>query len=444
MPGHGAAAPGVIISASASNSGKTLITLGLLGALAHRGVAVISAKTGPDYIDPAFHAAASGRPCRNLDPWAMRPALLHTLAASLAHHAQVVITEGVMGLLDGAETQDPLADGSTAHLARLTGWPVVMVIDGRGMAGSAAAVLAGFAQSSPQVQVAGVIFNRVGGDKHRRMIARACARLCPHIPILGFIPPLAGLVIPSRHLGLVQAGEHPDLDAFLTTARQAMAEHVDLDRLLTLARPLAMSAPAGPVHPLPPLGQRIAVACDQAFSFAYPAILDGWRAQGAEIFPFSPLDDQAPQGDSVYLPGGYPELHAGRLAHNDRFLDGLRRLAAAGAPIYGECGGYMTLGQTLVDADGQGHAMAGLLPLDTSFAKRHRHLGYRQARLRADTPFGPAGSCFRGHEFHFSTATAIAGLPLFDVTDAWGDMQPAAGLTMGRVFGSYLHLIDRM
>lgn len=435
------AAPGLVVAAPASGSGKTLLTLGLLAHLAGRGIDVVSAKVGPDYIDPAFHAAATGRPCLNLDGWAMRPDSLAGLVGAVSSAAGMVVCEGVMGLFDGAAVAEGEVTGATADVAARTGWPVVLVVDARGMAGSAAAVLQGFARFRPEVRVAGVIFNRVGGEKHRRIIAGACARACPEVEVLGFLPKLEALVVPSRHLGLVQACEHPDLPAFFQAAAAAVAEHVAVDRLLALARPAALAGP-GPVL-LPPLGQRVAVARDDAFAFAYPALLEGWRRAGAELSFFSPLADQAPDGDAVYLPGGYPELHAGRLAANTRFLDGLRRLAAAGAPVFGECGGYMTLGRSLTDADGGTHALAGLLPLDTSFAKRRLHLGYRQARLLAETPLGPVGTLLRGHEFHYATVTAEEGEPLFAVADAAGADLGAVGLRAGSVFASFVHLIDR-
>jgi len=433
-------APGIVLAAPASGSGKTLITLGLLAALRARGLRVASAKVGPDYIDPAFHAAAAGHEGINLDSWAMRPATFHALAAGAAAAADLVVCEGVMGMLDGADVADG-RDGSTAEVAALTGWPVVLVVDCRGMAGSAAAIVAGFAAARPDAPVAGAIFNRVGGDKHRRLIAASLARLCPGVAALGFLPPLPELALPSRHLGLVQAAEHPDLAAFVAAAAAAIDRHVDLDAFAALARPGIPAAEAA--SPLPPLGQRIAVARDEAFAFRYRATIDGWRHRGAEILPFSPLADQAPAADcdAIYLPGGYPELHAGRLAANSGFLDGLRRATAA--TIFGECGGYMALGRVLVDADGTAHAMAGLLPVETSFQVRHRQLGYRQAALLADGPLGAAGQRFRGHEFHFATVLAEAGERLFALADAAGTALPPAGCRVGAVMGSFLHLIDR-
>jgi cobyrinic acid a,c-diamide synthase len=434
--------PGIVLAAPSSGSGKTLATLGLLAHLAGRGLKVASAKIGPDYIDPAFHAAATGRPCLNLDSWAMRPASLAGLVASLSDDADLVVCEGVMGLFDGAAVAPDQPDGCTAEVAAAAGWPVVLVVDARGMAASAAAVLSGFARARPAVRVAGVIFNRVSGDRHRRLIEQSCARLCPEVRILGHLPPLSDLVLPSRHLGLVQACEHPDLRGFLTAAAAALAVHVDVAGLMALARP----SPLAGTRPtlVPPLGGRIAIARDDAFAFAYPAVLDGWRRAGAELTFFSPLADQAPDGDAVYLPGGYPELHGQTLAAATRFLDGLRALARTHCPIFGECGGYMVLGQGIKAADGTHHAMAGLLPVETSFARRRLHLGYRRVALLEAGPLGPATTRFAGHEFHYATITGQDPAdPLFSVTDAAGSQLGTAGLVRGSVMGSFIHLIDR-
>ncbi len=438
---------GLIIAAPASGSGKTLVTLALLRCLRQRGLAVASVKVGPDYIDPAYHAAASGRPCLNLDAWAMRSETLAALAARAAIGAELIIGEGVMGLFDGASD----GSGSTAEVAIATGWPVVLVVDAKGMAASVAALVHGFTDYRPDLPVAGVIFNRVGGARHAALLAEACAPL--GVAVLGALPQAPELVLPDRHLGLVQAAEHPELDAFLTRAAEFANRHLDIEAVLASAKPCRLApetfAPVLPPSVLPPLGQRIAVACDTAFAFAYPFVLDGWRAAGADIAPFSPLGDEPPDpaADAVYLPGGYPELHAARLAANARFLDGLRAAAARGAVVYGECGGYMTLGRGLVDARGRRHALAGLLPVETSFAEPKLHLGYREASLVAEGPLGPAGARFRGHEFHFARLVAGEGdgagaPPLFRCRDARGAETGTMGGRAGTVMGSFLHLVD--
>ena len=430
---------GLVLAAPASGSGKTTLTLGLLRALRRRGVDVAGAKVGPDYIDPGFHRAASGRASVNLDPWAMRP---ETIAGAVAGiDAGLVLCEGVMGLFDGAGAAGD--KGSTADLAALTGWPVVLVVDAGGQSASVAALLRGFATHRGDVPLAGVIFNRVGSERHAAMLRAATAKALPDLPILGAVPRRDGLALPSRHLGLVLAEEHAALEPFLDQAGEAMAAAIDLDALVALARPARLDGSEDAI-PVPPLGQRIAVAQDRAFAFAYPHLLDGWRRAGAELLPFSPLADEAPDAaaDAVFLPGGYPELHAGTLAAGARFKAGLRRLAEIGAVIYGECGGYMVLGETLIDGDGVGHAMTGLLPVVTSFAAPRRRLGYRQVTGLA----GPwRGQSFRAHEFHFAEEQARwAGAALFVCRDADGNELAAAGAVIGKVAGSFIHLIDRL
>jgi cobyrinic acid a,c-diamide synthase len=431
---------GLIIAAPASGSGKTIVTAAILRGLAQAGVRVAAFKTGPDYIDPAFHAAASWRNCYSLDLWGMRPATAARVIAALQRDADLVIGEGAMGLFDGA----PDGTASTADVAALTGWPVVLVIDTRGQGASAAATLRGFATHRDDVRVAGVIFNRVGAEGHAVTLRDAVRPL--GIPVLGCIPRSAALALPERHLGLVQAREQAGLQSALDSAAATVARHLDLDALASLARharPAAAAAPAAPL--LSPLGQRIAVASDACFSFIYPDLLESWRAAGAEIAPFSPLAGEGPaaDADAIYLPGGYPELHAGRLASSAAFMEGLRKAAARKAALFGECGGYMVLGQGLVDADRLPHAMAGLLPLETSFAARRLHLGYREVRLLADTAVGTAGATFRGHEFHYATVTHEAGDGrLFDCRDGRGKALGPAGLRRGTVCGSFVHLID--
>ncbi len=434
---------GLIIAAPASGSGKTVFTLGLLRALGDRGVRVAAAKVGPDYLDPPFLAAAARGPCPNLDSWAMRPATLAARIAALAAH-DLVVCEGVMGLFDGAPTLPGESSGATADIAALTGWPVVLVVDIAKQSGSAAALLRGFAAHRADVAVAGVVFNRVGSASHRALVEEACAAGVPGLPILGWLPRDPRLVLPERHLGLIQARETRDLDARLAAMAALVAEHADLEALTSLARPAALLDDPSST-PLAPLGQRIAVARDNAFAFIYPETLAGWRAAGAGVSFFSPLADEGPEpdADAVYLPGGYPELHAARLAAALRFLGGLRARAEAGAAILGECGGAMVLGETLEDGDGRTHAMAGLLPLATSFRTRRLHLGYRRCTLAADTPLGRAGSRFRAHEFHYATEIRAGGEPLFRVADARGQELGPMGQVKGRVMGSFMHLIDR-
>ncbi len=434
-------APGLIIAAPGSGTGKTVITLGLLRSLRRAGVSVAAFKTGPDYIDPAFHAAASGKDCVNLDMWAMRPATLRALTARLSADAELIVGEGVMGLFDGAAD----GTGSTADLAALTGWPVVLVVDVRGQAASAAALVRGFATHRYDIEIVGVVFNHVGSEGHAELLREALAATS-NVPVLGCIPRDARLAVAERHLGLVQASEHDELALFVDAAADVIAAHLDGEALRALARPARVAAELADSVSLPPLGRRIAVARDEAFAFCYPWLLDGWRDAGAEISFFSPLADKRPEAsaDAVDLPGGYPELHAGRLANNRQFMTGLRDAAARGAVVYGECGGYMVLGEGLIDGKGTRHEMAGLAPLETSFAEHRLHLGYRRLTLAGAGPLGKSGAPFRGHEFHYASVVREDGsTPLFSCADARGTELPAAGYARDNVFGSFIHLIDR-
>src|SRR5579864_8559954 len=362
---------GLILAAPASGSGKTLVIAGLLRLLCDRGIRVAGAKAGPDYIDPTFHAAATGGVSVNLDPWAMRPATLAGLIGALEATADIVLCEGVMGLFDG--TGPDGETGSTAALARLTGWPVVLVVDARRQGASVAALVAGFARHDPELPLAGIVFNRVAGPRHRALLEVAMARHLPDLPCLGALPQDVDLRLPERHLGLVPAGERGSAETIIARAATAVAAGIAIDQLVALARsaPLSLTLPRkrgregwgletgqagigdhpvrsrlsphpnppplageGTVAPLSPLGQRIAIARDDAFLFAYAAVLEGWHRQGAELSFFSPLADESPNpaADAIYLPGGYPELHAGRLAASGRFAAALHRAAACGTP----------------------------------------------------------------------------------------------------------------
>ncbi len=417
---------GLILAAPSSGAGKTTVTLGLLRALARAGVAVRGAKSGPDYIDPAFHAAACGQPSMNLDAWAMSAARIRDLVAGPG----LVLIEGAMGLFDGAP---PDGRGATADLARILGLPVVLVVDAAKQSHSVAALVRGFRDHDPRVRIGGVILNRTGSERHVRMLAQALSII--DVPVLGAVPREAGLVLPERHLGLVQAAEHGDLPGFLDRAADAVAAHVDLDALQALAAPCG--EPGGAASGA---GRRHAVARDAAFSFIYPHLLRDWDRAGIEVRWFSPLaDEPVPEGvDLVYLPGGYPELHAARIAGAQTFMQSLT-ITAQHTDIYGECGGYMVLGETLTDADGTSHRMAGLLGLATSFAERRRHLGYRGLRAIGGTSHDVR---FRGHEFHYATTLSEDGAPLWEATDAEGNALPDMGLVEGRVSGSFAHVID--
>ena len=429
--------PGLIIAAPASGTGKTTVMLGLLRAFRDGGLTVQPFKSGPDYIDPAFHRAASGRASFNLDSWAMPAALLDGLGDHAAD-ADLVLAEGSMGLFDGVARTGATGNGASADIAARMGWPVVLVIDVSGQAQSAAATASGFARFDPTVQIAGVILNRVASPRHERLawVGMAAAG----IRVFGSLPRRGDLQLPERHLGLVQAVEHADLDARIAACAAFLSDHVDLAALRDAA---AAGTRASSVPPrLVPPAQRIALARDEAFSFTYPHLLDGWRAAGAEILPFSPLANEAPDAaaDLVWLPGGYPELHAGRLAAAERFRAALHAHAAT-RPVHGECGGYMALGEGLIDAAGVRHRMAGLLGLVTSYERRRMHLGYRRAALHAPLAALPAGTTLAGHEFHYSTILDQPDAALARVTDAEATELADTGSYRGRVSGTFFHLI---
>ena len=433
-------ARGLIIAAPRSGSGKTTITLGLQRALARGGLTVRGLKCGPDYIDPAFHAAATGAPSANLDSFAMPDELLARIALDAAGDADIVIAEGSMGLFDGVPATEGHT-GASADIAALTGWPVVLVIDVSGQAQSAAAIALGCMHYDPRITIAGVILNKVASERHSRLVGQGMARI--GLPVLGALPREASLILPERHLGLVQAGETQGLHDRLEALADAVSAAVDLDALVAAAAATTMIAPSVAAPGLPAPGRRIAIARDAAFSFVYPHVEAGWRAAGAGLFPFSPLAGEPPPDscDTCWLPGGYPELHAGRLAAAARFLAGLRDFART-RPVHGECGGYMVLGKSLIDSDGVSHAMAGLLGVETSFAKRKMNLGYRRAVLQADGPLGPAGAGLTGHEFHYATIVAQGDDPPFAmVTDPHGSAPAPAGSRRGNVTGSFFHAI---
>ncbi len=432
---------GILISAPASGTGKTTVTLGLLAAFRARGLAVQPFKSGPDYIDPAFHTAAAGRVSVNLDSWAMSPALLSGLV-SKAEGADLIVSEGSMGLFDGVAIPGETGTGASADIATAMGWPVILVIDVGGQAQSAAAVALGFAKMRPTLRLAGVILNKVASPRHEALVRHGMQEV--GITVFGALPRSPSVALPERHLGLVQAAEHPKLDAFMAEAGALIAQHVDLDAVLAAAG--ATQLGASPVH-VPPPAERIALAQDAAFSFLYPHLIDGWRKAGATIVPFSPLANEAPDptAGACWLPGGYPELHAGALSGAENTRNSIRNFAQT-RPVHGECGGYMAMGAGLIDAAGQRHEMFGLLGLVTSFEKRRMHLGYRLATLLAPMPGHAAGARLRGHEFHYASILDQPDAPLAEVVDATGATVAEAGSRRlqaegGLATGTFFHLI---
>jgi cobyrinic acid a,c-diamide synthase len=438
---------GLVIAAPRSGSGKTTVTLGLLAALRARGLSIAPVKTGPDYIDTAILSRAVGRSAINLDPWAMSPDRLRRLARAHAADADLLLVEGVMGLFDGAAD----GRGSTADLAATLSLPVILVLDAERQSQSIAALARGFATWRPDVKTAGLIVNRAASTRHEAMLRAALTAI--DTPLLGVIPKREALGLPDRHLGLVLPDEVAHFDKVVQTVAEAMEDYVDLNRLLSLSSPVAPASTSPLVGEagkgaaprtapsLPPLGQHIAIARDNAFAFLYPHWLADWRTAGATLSFFSPLADEAPDpsADAVFLPGGYPELHAARLAAAQNFMRGLRASAERSALIYGECGGFMVLGATLTDKSGATHPMSGLLPHETRIDRPRRILGYRRLAHQSPLPFPPK---LTGHEFHYSSARKTHGTPLFAATDALGETLPPMGLVQGRIVGSYAHVID--
>ncbi|MCC0019969.1 MAG: cobyrinate a,c-diamide synthase [Nitratireductor sp.] len=433
MPPENAANPqyGLMLAAPSSGSGKTVLTLALLRALRNAGIEISGAKAGPDFIDPAYHEVSAARASANLDPWAMTAARLQHLAGR--QQGTHLLVEAMMGLFDGAAD----GTGSAADLALSLGLPVVLVVDAAKQSHSVAALVRGFRDHRPGLDFAGVMLNKVGSPRHEAMLRDALSAI--EVRVFGAVPRAGELFLPERHLGLVQAGEHEAIDAFIDGAASVVERSCDIAALAGAFAPLSRSTAAREQAVLP-LGQRIAIARDPAFAFIYPHMLDDWREAGAELAFFSPLADEAPPGDcdAVYLPGGYPELHGGRLASAERFRSGMADAARRGICIYGECGGYMVMGEGIEDEDGVRHAMLGLLPLETSFVRRKLHLGYR--RLEALSDFA-MGRKLMAHEFHYTSPTREEGNSLFSARDALGAELGKTGLRNGNVMGSYMHVI---
>ena len=436
-------ASGLVIAAPSSTSGKTIITLGLLRVLKNSGISVGSFKIGPDFIDPTYHSAASGKICHNLDFWCMRPETLVGECIAVLANSTTAIAEGVMGLFDGAVTGQTNSSGSTADAAKWLGWPVVLVINASGQGASVAALVQGFVNYRPDINVAGVIFNSVGSSVHEKILKDAISAI--HIPCVGCIPRDDNLILPHRHLGLIPAQEMSELDFWLDQAANIIADHVDFDLLNQILKQSNILPGFDQQLPVPRLGNHTAIALDDAFSFCYEHIISAWRSAGVKISFFSPLADEAPDlsADSVFLPGGYPELHAAKLANNNNFKQAMILLATRDAVIYGECGGFMVLGETLTDRDGKIHDMIGLLPVETSFENPALHLGYRQLSLISNGALGDAGDAYRGHEFHYCDITSKnSAKSLFHVNDAQGNARPEVGCHVGNVMGSFVHIVD--
>ncbi len=456
----------VVIAGTSSGAGKTTVACGLIGALRARGAQVQGFKVGPDYIDPSHHALASGRPGRNLDAFLSGPELMAPLVRHGCEGAEMAVIEGVMGMFDGASGRGELA--STAHVAKLVGAPVLLVVDAAAMARSAAAIVHGYRTFDPDVNVAGVIFNRVGSDHHEQLLREALADLSPPLPVLGALRRDERIATPERHLGLVPAGEREAAArAALGALAEAMARYTDLEGIARIARgaPVlagaswsaspagapAAGAPAGEVD-APAGGARIALAAGPAFSFHYEENLELLRAAGAELAPFDPLSDEALPEDTsaLLLAGGFPEVYGAELEANAQLRAQVAAFAASGRPVLAECGGLLYLAQEL-----DGHEMCGALPVRARMSERLT-LGYRDAVAASATPWLDAGERVRGHEFHYTQvepaatvgdsavdASAGTGVPT-GLAPAWTlsarGKKRAEGYAGGGIQASYLHV----
>jgi cobyrinic acid a,c-diamide synthase len=428
--------PRVVIGGTTSGAGKTTVACGIIGALRARGLAVQGFKVGPDYIDPSYHALASGRPGRNLDAFLSGPELVAPLVRHGAAGADLAVVEGVMGLFDGASGRGELA--STAHVAKLLDAPVVLVVDAASMARSAAAIVHGFLTFDPSLRVAGVIFNRVGSDHHEELLRDALADL--GVPVLGALRRDERVATPERHLGLVPADERESrARTALATLADAVERYVDLDEVMRLAR----SAPATSGEawsPEPPGGRvrgaRIAIARGPAFSFHYQENLELLEASGAELQPFDPISDDALPGGAgaLVLAGGFPEVFGAELAANEALRSEVAAFARSGKPVLAECGGLLYLAAEL---DGQ--AMCGALPVRATMTRRLT-LGYRHATALATTPWLEAGEEVRGHEFHYSQVEPLNGGEQAAWKLAARGTERSEGYVAGGVQASFLHV----
>jgi cobyrinic acid a,c-diamide synthase len=426
----------VVVGGVSTGVGKTSVTLGVMQALRGRGLRVQGFKVGPDFIDPSFHELVTGRPSYNLDGWMCGRERVLACVARRASDAQVAVVEGMMGCFDGLDGRSE--SGSTAQVAKWLAAPVVLVLDAWALARSAGAIALGFERFDPELDVAGFIANRVGGGGHGRMVLDAIASACRGAP-LGAIPRDEQLVLPERHLGLVSAAEGTLVPEKLRALGDAVERSLDLDRLLALATPVALPPPSR--HDPPSPVARIGVARDEAFQFYYAENLEMLREAGAELVFWSPLAEPLPDVDGLYFGGGYPELHAARLAGNVSTREAVRRFAADGRPIYAECGGLMYLAERLEDPDGVAHPMVGVLPTTVRMKPRRMALGYTEVTFTGSTPLGRADAVGRGHEFHYSTLDPVPGRVerVYRVRQG-GAPERAEGYLVGRTLMSYIHL----
>jgi len=436
----------ILIAGTQSGVGKTTLTMGLIAALARRGLRVQPFKVGPDYIDPTYHTLAAGRACRNFDTWMVPPKQAVAMYRRAAQDADAVVIEGVMGLFDGASYTEET--GSSAEIAKLVGAPVLLVLDVGKMARSAGALAAGYRQFDPRLNIAGFIANRCGSERHFQGV-KAAIETATGVPVVGWLPKDTDLHIPERHLGLIPTDERGELTDFIAHAATLFERYFDVEKILALMGKVSVNADElSGTEPQIAKCQSpvtIAVARDAAFSFYYEDNLDLLRAAGAEIVFFSPLTDPhlPPHTTGIYLGGGFPELYAAQLAQNTSLLADLQRVRALGMPIYAECGGFMYLTGTLLELHGDAHRLAGLIPGFTRMQPKLAGLGYRLVEGTAENFLLPAGAAARGHEFHWSTwdVTPTKVSPAWIVRSRRNPAQSSpAGYAHRNLVASYLHL----
>ena len=440
----------IVIAAPMSGSGKTTVTLGIMECLKRRGLAVAPFKVGPDFIDPGWHRLVTGRTSVNLDGWMCPERFIRETFAVHCQGADIAVVEGVMGLFDGIDGASEA--GSTAQVAKILASPVILVVDAKSQARSAAALVQGFARFDPQVQLAGVIFNNVGSANHARILREAMAASQPEVKVLGCIPRDEQLRIPSRHLGLVTAEENPLSEEFLNSLATVIGEQLDLDGLLSLGGQV-YTFNNTIVECVDLTTVKVAVARDAAFCFVYEDNLRRLREAGAEIVEFSPLNDpHLPQGIAgIYLPGGYPELFAETLSANQSIIGEIRAAIESGMPVYAECGGFIYLSRGVSGQASPGNSiltdcqdlipLVGIFPVSTRMLPRRKALGYREVELIGDTILGPRGTIARGHEFHYSEMEKMpqAVERLYQVRKN-GSILGAEGYRYQNCLASYLHL----
>lgn len=428
--------PALMVAAPASGSGKTSLTLGLMAALRRRGLSVAPFKVGPDYIDPGHHATVCGRPSHNLDGWMCGHDQVRETFARGTDGADIALIEGVMGLFDGISGTSE--EGSSGEIAKWLGIPVLLVADARSQARSFAALVKGFSTFDPQLKIAGVVANRVGSERHRQLLQESLESVPDLPPLIGCLPRREEIALPERHLGLVTAEDLQSEAGYFDRLADWVEETLDLDHLFDLASESAVEVEAVSLRQPSKTKTRIGIARDRAFCFYYPENLRLLEQAGAELVPFSPLNDDAlPEGlDGLYLGGGYPELHAEQLAKNSSLIAQLRREAEAGLPIYAECGGFMYLCRSI-----DGHPLVGVFPAEARMLKKRKALGYRSVEMTESCPLGPVGTGVRGHEFHYSEVDLQEEIPrCYQLGRRDGERLGIEGYRYKNVLGSYVHL----